>query len=87
MVKSFQEITLEVTGRVIPTPFDVIRRVGGLEVMVLAIANGVVVIRRVGGLEEIQTFKPYSGYVIRRVGGLEEQRGRCQSRYAIIRAQ
>ena len=50
---------------------SVIRRVGGLEVLVGGTPCQDFVIRRVGGLEEIADVGIDGGGVIRRVGGLE----------------
>ena len=50
---------------------EVIRRVGGLEVLLVTEQTIALVIRRVGGLEVIRAAMPDSLKVIRRVGGLE----------------
>ena len=52
-------------------PNEVIRRVGGLEERVGAVAMTAGVIRRVGGLEGHERTARSAGKVIRRVGGLE----------------
>ena len=51
---------------------DVIRRVGGLEVVVALAAHNAPVIRRVGGLEGEDGDGDDGEDVIRRVGGLED---------------
>ena len=51
--------------------YDVIRRVGGLEVVHLLLPWFVQVIRRVGGLEDVVHIVERQILVIRRVGGLE----------------
>ena len=50
---------------------DVIRRVGGLEVLQNLRRQPAEVIRRVGGLEDSATYPRFFEAVIRRVGGLE----------------
>ena len=52
--------------------FFVIRRVGGLEVLLCPHRDCRCVIRRVGGLEDIAVEEQPPPIVIRRVGGLEE---------------
>lgn len=49
----------------------VVRRVGGLEEMLLESGSHTDVVRRVGGLEVRRGLRPPASGVVRRVGGLE----------------
>ena len=61
-------------SRDIRRQYEVIRRVGGLEVIDVDCGIFSRVIRRVGGLEEIRGGSSPERGVIRRVGGLEVNR-------------
>ena len=73
------------SAKTIASPVQVIRRVGGLEVLERGYVHGHAVIRRVGGLEVRVVDGLPAAFVIRRVGGLEATVSHALSAAHVIR--